>query len=101
MVRKKDGILIGHAPIIEQLRWCEKAGVRQAIFTHCGSEIAGGQTRRLNAMVEQLGREHGIVARLAEDKDQLIFLAGKLVQLRLRQTNLKRQDLVRRATPRR
>ncbi len=84
MVRKRDGIPIGHAPIIEQLRWCEKAGVRHAIFTHCGSGIVGGQTRLLNAMVEQLGREHGIEARLAEDKDQLTFLAGKLVQTRPR-----------------
>jgi phosphoribosyl 1,2-cyclic phosphodiesterase len=42
MVRKRNGRLIGHAPIIEQLRWCEAAGVRSAIFTHCGSEIVGG-----------------------------------------------------------
>ena len=84
MVRKKSGRLIGHAPIIEQLRWCEAAGVRSAIFTHCGSEIVGGQTRQLNATVEQLGREHGIKARIAADKDQLIFSAGKFVQARHR-----------------
>jgi phosphoribosyl 1,2-cyclic phosphodiesterase len=82
MVRKRNGRLIGHAPIIEQLRWCEAAGVRSAIFTHCGSEIVGGQTRQLNANIKQLGREHGIDAGIAADKDNFIFRAGKFVQTR-------------------
>jgi len=82
MVRKRNGILIGHAPIAEQLRWCQQAGVRHAIFTHCGSEIVGGQTRQLNAKVEQFVREQGIAAQLAEDKDQLIFRDGKFALAR-------------------
>ena len=84
MVRKKNGRLIGHATIIEQLRWCKAAGVPNAIFTHCGSEIVGGQTRQLNDTVERLGREHGIEAGIAADKDKLIFRAGRFVQTRHR-----------------
>ena len=92
MVRKRNGNLIGHAPIIEQLRWCEEAGVRNAIFTHCGSEIVGGQARQLNATVQQLGREHGVEAQLANDKDQFIFRAGKFVQARHRQPAKRRSS---------
>ena len=94
MVRKKSGRLIGHAPIIEQLRWCEAAGVPNAIVTHCGSEIVGGQTRQLNATVEQLGREHGIKARIAADKDKLAFRTGKFVQ-----TCPRRPQKIASATP--
>ena len=39
MVRKKNRTLIGHASMTEQLRWCKMAGIRCAIFTHCGSPI--------------------------------------------------------------
>jgi len=73
MVRRKSGTLIGHAPITLQLGWCEKAGVRQAIFTHCGSGIVRGQARRLDELVRRLGCEHGIDARLACDGDRLSF----------------------------
>ena len=73
MVRVKDGTLIGHAPITAQLDWCAKADVRRAIFTHCGSPIVRGDPRALGATVRNLGREHGIDARLACDGDRLPF----------------------------
>ena len=73
MVRRKNGALIGHAPIAAQLEWCAKAHVRRAIFTHCGSEIVRGDARRLTAVVGDLGRDHGIDARLACDGDRLRF----------------------------
>ena len=73
MVRVKDGVLIGHAPIRTQLEWCAKAHVHKAIFTHCGSVIVRGDARALSATVRQLGREHGIDARLARDGDRLCF----------------------------
>ncbi|MGP0094954.1 MAG: MBL fold metallo-hydrolase [Xanthobacteraceae bacterium] len=75
MVRKKNGTLIGHAAIIAQLDWCESAGVRRAVFTHCGSGIVRGETRRLNASVWRLGCERGIDARLACDGDRLSLAA--------------------------
>lgn len=71
MVRHKNGTLIGHAPITAQLQWCEKAGVRRAIFTHCGSPIVRGDARVLNTLIRRLGREHGIDVRIACDGDRL------------------------------
>jgi hypothetical protein len=71
LVRRKARTLIGHASITAQLGWCEKAGVRRAIFTHCGSPIVRGATRVWNALVHRLGSEHGIDARLAGDGDRL------------------------------
>jgi phosphoribosyl 1,2-cyclic phosphodiesterase len=73
MVRHKNGTLIGHAPITAQLQWCEKAGVRRAIFTHCGSPIVRGNASVLNILVRRLGREHGIDVRIACDGDRLSF----------------------------
>lgn len=71
MVRKRSGILIGHAPVTVQLGWCANAGVRRAIFTHCGSAIVRGDARKLHASIRQLGHERGIDARLACDGDRL------------------------------
>lgn len=79
MVRMKDGAPTGHAPIAAQLDWCARAGVRRAIFTHCGSPIVRGDPRRVNAAVRKLGRERGIDARLACDGDRLSFL-GSIAQ---------------------
>ncbi len=76
MVRKRGRVSIGHASIIAQLGWCRRAGVKQAIFTHCGSQIVRGNPRRLDALVRQLGRDQGIGARLARDGDRLSFSPG-------------------------
>jgi phosphoribosyl 1,2-cyclic phosphodiesterase len=73
LVRKTKGVRIGHAPIIAQLRWCKRAGVRFAIFTHCGTPITRGNTRWLNASVRSIGRQYGIEARIACDGDRLRF----------------------------
>ena len=75
MVRRRGRNLIGHAPIVAQLGWCQKAGVRRAVFTHCGSQIVRGEGRRLEALVRSLGRAHGIEAHLAHDGDCLSFSA--------------------------
>jgi hypothetical protein len=57
----------GHAPIRVQLGWCRDAGVRDAVFTHCGSEIVGGDERKLGAKIRALAREYGVRARIAYD----------------------------------
>jgi phosphoribosyl 1,2-cyclic phosphodiesterase len=67
MVRARDRVLIGHAPIRAQLSWCEAEGVARAIFTHCGSGIVKSDTRRIEARVKGLGEEHGVVASVAYD----------------------------------
>jgi phosphoribosyl 1,2-cyclic phosphodiesterase len=67
MLRRHDGLLLGHAPIGTQLGWCGDAGVRRAVFSHCGSEIVGGDERRLGARIRALARECGVSARIAYD----------------------------------
>ena len=76
MVRKKNGRLIGHAPMTGQLSWCKMAGVRRAIFTHCGSPIVRGNARGLSAAIRRLGRAQGIDARLACDGNRLSLSGG-------------------------
>lgn len=71
MVRRKEGALIGHAAIVDQLQWCEQADVRRAIFTHCGSAIVRGDGRVLNAKLRRLGRERHVEAAFACDGDKL------------------------------
>jgi hypothetical protein len=67
IVRRRDGRSIGHASIRVQLGWCAGAGVRRAVFTHCGSEIVKGDARAISARVAALGRERGVRAELAHD----------------------------------
>jgi phosphoribosyl 1,2-cyclic phosphodiesterase len=76
MVRKKAGTRIGHASIIDQLGWCQKAGVPRAIFTHCGSPTVRADVRKMNAKLQKLGRDYGVEARFAYDGDRL-FLAHR------------------------
>jgi len=67
MVRARDHELIGHAPVSAQLGWCEAERVARAIFTHCGSLIVKSDTRRIEARIKELGREHGVDASVAYD----------------------------------
>jgi ribonuclease BN (tRNA processing enzyme) len=67
ILRRHDDVLLGHAPIRTQLGWCRDAGIARAVFTHCGSEIVGGDERRLGARVRALARECGVSARIAYD----------------------------------
>jgi phosphoribosyl 1,2-cyclic phosphodiesterase len=71
MVRRKDGTLVGHAPITAQLDWCEEARVRRAIFTHCGSPIVRGNAMEIDTIVRHIGAERGIAAQIAVDHLQL------------------------------
>jgi len=38
LVRRRDDKIFGHARIITQINWCEKAGIKNIIFTHLGKE---------------------------------------------------------------
>jgi hypothetical protein len=67
MIRRRNGVRIGHTPIRAQLAWCRAHAVMRAIFTHCGSQIVGGDERVLGALIRRLGREHGVEARIACD----------------------------------
>jgi hypothetical protein len=67
MVRVRGTALIGHAPITAQLSWCAAEGVKRAIFTHCGSGIVKGETRRIAQRIKQLGAAHSVEASVAHD----------------------------------
>jgi phosphoribosyl 1,2-cyclic phosphodiesterase len=67
MVRRKGRTLIGHAPIATQLDWCEEAGVRRAIFAHCGSPIMRASAAETDVLICRLGLDHGMQAHLAYD----------------------------------
>jgi phosphoribosyl 1,2-cyclic phosphodiesterase len=73
MVRWRNGTPIGHASIATQLSWCERAGVPQAVFTHCGSPIVRGDTRMVSRTMHALGLEYGIDARIASDGDRVVL----------------------------
>ncbi len=38
LVRRRGNKIFGHARIITQIHWCEKAGITNIIFTHLGKE---------------------------------------------------------------
>jgi Beta-lactamase superfamily domain len=67
MVRRRDHVLIGHAPIVTQLSWCEAEGVARAIFSHCGSGVVTGTSRLIAARIKKLGAERGVDAGVAFD----------------------------------
>jgi phosphoribosyl 1,2-cyclic phosphodiesterase len=73
MVRRRDHALIGHVPIAVQLSWCKQEGVREAIFTHCGSGIVRSDARKMAARVAALGEAHNVAASVAYDGLTLAF----------------------------
>jgi len=72
IVRRRDGVRIGHVSIREQLDWCAAASVTRAVFTHCGSQIIRGE-EALERRVAALGRERGIRAAVAYDGLRLVL----------------------------
>jgi hypothetical protein len=75
MVRRRDHVLIGHAPIVAQLAWCEAESVPRAIFTYCGSGIVNGNARLIEARIRQLGADRGAKASIAYDGLSLTLAA--------------------------
>jgi ribonuclease BN (tRNA processing enzyme) len=73
MVRRQGNRLFGHTTVRAQIGWCGKAGVRQAVFTHCGSEIIEGDERHLAAKLRAMGRQRGVEARFAYDGLELVL----------------------------
>jgi phosphoribosyl 1,2-cyclic phosphodiesterase len=66
IIRRRDGAEIGHASIRTQLDWCAEAGLRRAIFTHCGSQVLRAEAATAE-LVEAMGRDRGVSASLAYD----------------------------------
>ena len=73
LVRRRDGALFGHTTIRAQIGWCAKAGVPAAVFTHCGTQIVNADGRTAAARIRRMGREQGVLARIAADGLELSF----------------------------
>ncbi|MBN2025696.1 MAG: MBL fold metallo-hydrolase [Actinobacteria bacterium] len=73
MVRKRGERLIGHTPVRTQLTWCQKEGIPEAVFTHCGSGVVKGDERVLGAQVRSWARERGVEARIAYDGLEMVL----------------------------
>ncbi|HYA17311.1 MAG TPA: MBL fold metallo-hydrolase [Bryobacteraceae bacterium] len=73
MVRRQGDQLFGHAAIRTQLTWCRSEEVPAAVFTHCGSEIVGGDPAKMESAVRDLGSARGVNARLAFDGLEIIL----------------------------
>ncbi len=57
--------LLGHASIPTQLFWCALAGVKRALFTHCGTELVNDQDDGNRAQVVAIGRQREVEADIA------------------------------------
>lgn len=66
-VRKRGDHLIGHTPVRTQLTWCQKAGVGEAIITHCGSQIVEDDTEVVYQQVNAWGQARGVKVSIAYD----------------------------------
>jgi phosphoribosyl 1,2-cyclic phosphodiesterase len=67
LIRRRGSVRIGHAAIGTQLEWCAVAGVKNAVFTHCGSGIVRSEPREVAVALVEMAREHGVRARFAYD----------------------------------
>jgi phosphoribosyl 1,2-cyclic phosphodiesterase len=71
LLRKKDHKLTGHAPIEEQVSWCLRNKISQAIFTHCGSEITKESGKKTAQKMQQLEKKYGMPITIAHDGMEL------------------------------
>ena len=67
ILRRRDGVLIGHASVRDQLDWCRDESVSQAVITHCGSQIVKADAHTTEARVQALGRERQVQVLVAYD----------------------------------
>jgi len=73
LVRRHGDKLFGHTTVRAQLGWCHEAGVKRAIFTHCGSQIVGHEHDKLELKLRAMGREQNIDARFAHDGLEIVL----------------------------
>jgi phosphoribosyl 1,2-cyclic phosphodiesterase len=64
--RQHDGTRVGHASVATQIEWCAAAGIRRAIFTHCGTGAVTHE-RKTELAVIALGEGLRIDAHVAID----------------------------------
>jgi phosphoribosyl 1,2-cyclic phosphodiesterase len=66
-IRKRGVKLIGHAKVQQQISWCEKEKIPEAIITHCGSEIVQAGNEKIKKLFDDYGKKYSIDVRLAYD----------------------------------
>jgi ribonuclease BN (tRNA processing enzyme) len=76
LIRRRGSLHIGHATIRTQLAWCAAAGVRDAVFTHCGSGIVRSESREVSAALKAMASEYGLRARFAHDGLRMTVSGG-------------------------
>jgi phosphoribosyl 1,2-cyclic phosphodiesterase len=72
LVRKKNHHITGHTSIKEQTAWCTKAGIKNMIITHCGTEIVKGNQQIITQKIENLGTRYKIHIKTAYDNMVMI-----------------------------
>jgi ribonuclease BN (tRNA processing enzyme) len=72
LVRRHGKELFGHTTVRAQLGWCQGAGVRQAVFTHCGSQIVKHDERKMDLKLGTMARTRDVNARLAYDGLEMV-----------------------------
>ena len=66
-VSKSGGTPTGHTPLRTQLTWCEREGVPEAIFTHCGFATVKADHEAVDEQMAGLAEKHGVRAEVAVD----------------------------------
>lgn len=74
LIRRRRSLCIGHATIRTQLEWCAAAGVRDAVFTHCGSAVVRSEPGDIAVALAAMARERGVRARFASDGMRMTVL---------------------------
>lgn len=66
LIRKKNSQIYGHASVKTQINWCTHAGIKSAIFTHCGTELVT-KARINEKYIQKLGTEKNLSVSVAHD----------------------------------
>jgi phosphoribosyl 1,2-cyclic phosphodiesterase len=73
LVRRHGNQRFGHTTVRAQLAWCYEAGIKRAIFTHCGSQIVRHEQDKLDLRLRAMGRERHVDAQFAYDGLQILM----------------------------
>lgn len=83
MVRRKDSEIFGHSSVKTQLKWCDKASIPVAIFTHWGTEAVKMNKLELEHRLRALADEVAPNTKVIVAEDGLKLDIGKLSQVEI------------------
>jgi len=66
LLRVRGKTIIGHTSVRDQLDWCRERAIKQAVITHCGSQIVRGGPAAIDR-IKALGKERGVDVLVAYD----------------------------------